>query len=62
MPLLAYRANDEPERAMSVPHEEEGPCRIVLGPQDDFFGEDSISLLLNSVMPGQSGDIPRSPQ
>jgi 5-oxoprolinase (ATP-hydrolysing) subunit C len=48
LPLLAYRANDEPERAMSVPHEEAGPCRIVLGPQDDFFGEDSISLLLNS--------------
>jgi allophanate hydrolase subunit 2 len=33
---------------MSVPHEEEGPCRLVLGPQDDFFGADSISLLLNS--------------
>ncbi len=48
LPLVAYRANDEPERAMSMPHEEEGPCRIVLGPQDDFFGADSISLLLNS--------------
>jgi 5-oxoprolinase (ATP-hydrolysing) subunit C len=48
LPLVAFRANDDPERTMSVPHEEEGPCRIVLGPQDDFFDEDSISSLLNS--------------
>ena len=48
LPLLAYRANDEPERAISAPYEEEGPCRLVLGPQDDFFGADSISLLLSS--------------
>jgi biotin-dependent carboxylase-like uncharacterized protein len=48
LPLVAYRATDEPERVMSAPHVEEGPCRIVLGPQDDFFGEDTIALLLNS--------------
>jgi biotin-dependent carboxylase-like uncharacterized protein len=48
LPLVAYRANDEPERAMGIPREEEGPCRIVLGPQDDFFEEASISVLLNS--------------
>jgi len=48
LPLVAYRANDEPERTMSIPHEEEDPCRVVLGPQDDFFCEASVSLLLNS--------------
>jgi biotin-dependent carboxylase-like uncharacterized protein len=48
LPLLAAQASDEPERVVALPPGEAGPCRVVLGPQEDFFDEHSISVLLNS--------------
>ncbi len=36
------------ERRIDVPEEACGPIRVVLGPQDDEFGEDAIGLFLDS--------------
>jgi len=36
------------ERRIDVPEETRGPIRVVLGPQDEEFGEDAIGLFLDS--------------
>jgi biotin-dependent carboxylase-like uncharacterized protein len=46
--LRADRAPDEPERRIVPPPEAEGPCRVVLGPQQDYFDSQSLSLLLSA--------------
>ncbi len=47
LPLRTDRAPDEPERLLGAHPEEEGPCRLVLGPQEDYFDKESLSLLLS---------------
>ncbi len=46
VPLRADRAPDGPERFISAPAESDAPCRLVLGPQESFFDQPSISRLL----------------
>jgi biotin-dependent carboxylase-like uncharacterized protein len=41
-------APSEPERAMPVSLDEEGPYRVVLGPQQDHFDKDALALFLTS--------------
>jgi len=45
--LRADRAPNEPERRISAPAEDAGPCRLVLGPQQEFFDEHALALLLS---------------
>jgi 5-oxoprolinase (ATP-hydrolysing) subunit C len=44
--LRADRAVNEPERRLDAPPEDDSPCRLVLGPQQDRFDEDSLTRLL----------------
>jgi biotin-dependent carboxylase-like uncharacterized protein len=48
LPLRADQAPNEPERLLDDRPEETGPCRLVLGPQDDYFDRESLTRLLNS--------------
>jgi biotin-dependent carboxylase-like uncharacterized protein len=47
LPLRADRAPNEAERLSVTQSEDEGPCRLVLGPQQDFFDEDALALFLS---------------
>jgi 5-oxoprolinase (ATP-hydrolysing) subunit C len=46
--LRADRASDEPGHSMVPPPEPEGPVRLVLGPQEDYFDSQSLSLFLSA--------------
>jgi biotin-dependent carboxylase-like uncharacterized protein len=45
LPLRLDRAPNEPERLMGAYRDDEGPFRVVLGPQADYFDQDAIELL-----------------
>jgi biotin-dependent carboxylase-like uncharacterized protein len=47
LPLRADRAPNEPERSMPPPAHEDGPFRLILGPQEDYIDEESIRFFLN---------------
>jgi len=46
--LQAAAASGAAERRIDLPPLVEGPIRVVMGPQDDEFGEDAIKLFLDS--------------
>jgi biotin-dependent carboxylase-like uncharacterized protein len=46
--LQTAAASGAAERRIDVPPLVEGPIRVVMGPQDDEFGEDATSLFLDS--------------
>jgi 5-oxoprolinase (ATP-hydrolysing) subunit C len=46
--LQAAAASGAAERRIDLPPLVEGPIRVVMGPQDDEFGEDAINLFLDS--------------
>jgi biotin-dependent carboxylase-like uncharacterized protein len=46
--LQAAAASGAAERGIDLPPLVEGPIRVVMGPQDDEFGEDAINLFLDS--------------
>jgi biotin-dependent carboxylase-like uncharacterized protein len=48
LPLRVDRAPNEPERSMPPPAQEDGPFRLILGPQQDYIDEESILRFLNS--------------
>lgn len=48
VPLRADRAPNEPERLMAPPAEDDGPCRLILGPQESHFDPESIARFLGS--------------
>jgi biotin-dependent carboxylase-like uncharacterized protein len=48
LPLRADEAPNEPERLIGAPAEEHQPIRLVLGPQQDYFDEASLSEFLNA--------------
>jgi biotin-dependent carboxylase-like uncharacterized protein len=47
VPLRVDRAPNEPERFGDDPIDDDGPIRLVLGPQQDFFDERTRSLFLS---------------
>ena len=47
--LRLDRAPNEPERLMAPPTEDPGPYRLVLGPQEAFFDEDTLSRFLSGT-------------
>ena len=49
LPLAIARASDRPELRLSppVPATDDQPIRVVLGPQQEHFGEEAITALLN---------------
>jgi len=47
VPLRAAQAPNEPERFTESPAEENGPFRVVLGPQQDYFDDESIARFLS---------------
>lgn len=48
LPLRTDRAPSEAERRIAAPPDDEGPIRLVLGPQQEgFFDEHSVAVLLN---------------
>jgi biotin-dependent carboxylase-like uncharacterized protein len=49
LPLRGNEAPNEPERFLGDDPEEDGPCRVVPGPQDDYFDRESLSLLLSGA-------------
>ena len=46
--LQTAGASGAPERRIDLPAAVEGPIRVVMGPQDDEFGEDATNLFLDS--------------
>jgi biotin-dependent carboxylase-like uncharacterized protein len=46
--LQAQAASGVPERRIDLPADGNGPIRVILGPQDDEFSEDTIRLFLDS--------------
>jgi biotin-dependent carboxylase-like uncharacterized protein len=46
--LQAAAASGAAERRIDLPPLVEGPIRVVMGPQDDEFGDDAINLFLDS--------------
>jgi biotin-dependent carboxylase-like uncharacterized protein len=46
--LQTAAASGAAERRIDLPPVVEGPIRVVMGPQDDEFGEDAINLFLDS--------------
>lgn len=46
--LQAAAASGAAERRIELPPPQNGPIRVVMGPQDDEFGDDDISLFLGS--------------
>jgi biotin-dependent carboxylase-like uncharacterized protein len=46
--LQVAAASDVPSRQIDLPTPPDGPIRVVMGPQDDEFGEDARALFLDS--------------
>lgn len=46
--LQVHPASGAPERRIELPEQPDGPIRIVFGPQDDEFSEDSKKLFLDT--------------
>jgi 5-oxoprolinase (ATP-hydrolysing) subunit C len=46
--LQAAAASEGTERRIELPAPTEGPIRVVMGPQDDEFGQEAIKLFLDS--------------
>jgi biotin-dependent carboxylase-like uncharacterized protein len=49
LPLRADRAPNERERSIPPPAQEDGPFRLILGPQEDYIDGESILLFLDGA-------------
>ena len=49
LPLRAELASGEPERSIDVPPRQATPYRLVLGPQNDYFNDESVAAFLRAT-------------